>query len=245
MCVLHNGTEPPSPSSISQEALLDEKLLALVRVRDRVAVVECVDGALDALAGLDLSVGTITLPVLSDGASLGDQLVVRPHHGADGRDEMGRPQLRHFLGSQVGVDVARHDAVHGNVVAGEEWLAHAPCEADHRVLGRVVRWSEGKWVDARTGSGDDHFRVVWSQGRIRSGFQCHVRFAGIMHEQPQTVEDGGLVDFDGEKIRFRRLAVEFPTLREVTLRDVVLFRRASVGGEEVEATSRPVVRLLE
>lgn len=113
------------------------------------------------------------------------------------------------------------------------------------MLGGVVRWSERKRVDARTGGGDDHFRVVWSQRRIRSGFQSRSRFAGVMHEQPQTVEDGGLIDFDGEKIRFRRLAVNIPTLREVTLRDVVLFRRAGVGGKEVEATSRPVVRSLE
>lgn len=83
--------EPPSPSAICQETLLDEELLALVRVRDMVAVVERVDGALDALAGLDLSVGTVTLPILGDGASLGDQLVVRPDHRADRRDELGRP----------------------------------------------------------------------------------------------------------------------------------------------------------
>ena len=157
----------PDPDTVWFEGFLNQKFLAIIGIVDGFSVEEPIDHTLDTLSSFDDTILTITLAVgFIDTAPFVRQLVIRAQHGGDWSDILRWPEGRDSGRCHGRVNICWTNAVDGNIVGGQQ-RADCPRQCQNSMLGRIVQWSQGKWVQTGAGRCYDQFRVecrMWSVG---------------------------------------------------------------------------------
>lgn len=194
-------------------------------------IIQPINHTLHTLPALHFPILPIRLPILHHPPFHISQLIIRPTHRAQRREVPLRPHLAQPSGDNRRRDECRHNAIHSNILVPEQRLAYRAREAHARVLRGCVLRRDGERILADTGCRDDNLWVEEVEV-FGGGGEVALRFAAVVHEELESVEDADDVDVHAESVGLRRLGVEIEGLE-----NVLLVACAGVGGEEVDAVS--------